>query len=299
MEPKQEMSIGELLEQGLQTASTPLSSKGRGLEDRDSFDHILLTPDETATALRDARERKHYRLIDLEKEARAAEVRRQLTEKWDTNRTRDFMLWRAKRQNQGFELSDMADGSGNIICNIGTVFSLLCYYFSNDPRFVEEGMRQGLYRPDLRKGLLIAGGVGRGKTSLMNLFRVNQRQVFMLKTSAAISEGWATGGDEYLEGLVTPHMLPVNDSDNFYQRFAGLCIDDIGTEEIRNHFGNRKNVIGDLIEARYVTSSTGPLLHLTTNLSWEMLNGHYGQRVTSRLKETMNMIELKGEDRRK
>lgn len=279
----------------IQPQSKSLDSTGQVNE----YDEILLTPDETSEALREARERKFYRLQEFEREARAAEVRRQLTEQWSANQTRDFMHWRAKRLDTKWEFNDFAKPEGGLVCNAKTIFELFCLYFSNDPGFVVEASRLGVYKPDLRKGLLLAGRIGCGKSSLMRLFGVNQRQVYMIKTANEVAEKWLLNGEDYFAGLIKPHMLPVNDVDNFYHRFAGLCIDDVGTEEIKTSFGNRKNVIGDLIEARYHEHAAGPLLHLTTNLNWETLKEHYGARVASRLQETMNMIQYKGEDRRK
>jgi len=256
---------------------------------------IPLTDEEVAVALKDAREKKYYRLLDEEKEARASELRRQLTEKWSYEKTRDFMLWRATRISQNRRLLfDDADGS-----NAGTVFQLLCYYFSNDPMFVELALSSGFKAPDLRKGICLAGTIGTGKTSLMRLFGVNQRQVFMIRSASEVANKWQAEGEDGMSGLYTTHMLPVNDADNFYHRFAGLCLDDCGAEEVKNHYGNRKNVIGDLIEARYFNRACGTMLHMTSNLTTDQLKEFYGPRVSSRLRECMNVIELKGKDRRK
>jgi len=69
----------------------------------------------------------------------------------------------------------------------------------------------------------------------------------------------------------------------------GMCIDDLGTEDIKNHYGNKKNVIGDLIELKYAKKTTGIYLHGTTNLTAEQLKDFYGSRVTSRMREIFNL----------
>lgn len=184
-------------------------------------------------------------------------------------------------------------------CNAGTVFELLCRYFSSDPQYVELATAAGIKRPSLGKGILLGGTVGNGKTTLMRLFCSNQRQVFMIKSAAEVANKWLTGGEEAIIDCYEPKLLPVNDADNFYHSFAGLCLDDCGTEDVKNHFGNRVNVIGQIIEARYFKNATGPFFHVTTNLNADQMKEFYGPRVMSRLREIMNVIELKGEDRRK
>lgn len=233
-----------------------------------------------------------------------AELRRMLTERWSYEKTREWMEKRIIElfSEEKVQFHDVTSESGDFISNAGSVFTLLCYYFSADPHFVILADEMGISRPDLRKGLLIAGRIGCGKTSLMRLFQRNQRQVYTIQSAKEIAWNWRQAGENggaYMERLSNPHMLPVNDMQNFYHRLAGLCIDDAGTEDVQNGFGNRASVIADLIEARYFNRCTGVLFHLTTNLTMKTVKEFYGDRVASRLRETMNVIEYKGEDRRK
>lgn len=255
----------------------------------------MLTEDEISAALRDARERKFYRLKDERAAARSAELRRQLTEHWSYEKTADFMRWRMERKFDEKKLVFIDTKTSNA----GTIFELLCRYFSNDPGFTELALSAGIVDPDLRKGILLSGTVGNGKTTLMRLFAVNQRQVFWLKSASEVANSWLKGGEEAISAYYEPHQLPVNDSDNFYQPYAALCLDDCGTEDVKNHFGNRVNVIGQIIEGRYFKGATGSWLHMTTNLNSDQMKEFYGPRVISRLREIVNVIELKGEDRRK
>lgn len=261
----------------------------------EKFDNIRLTEDEISAALLEARERKHYRLLDEERASRAAELRRQLTERWTYEKTEGFMRFRMAKlfseQNLSFVDSETS--------NAGTIFELFCRYFSNDPKFTELALAAGIIRPDLRKGFLLSGTVGNGKTTLMRLFCVNQRQVFMVKSAAETANIWLTKGEEAISDFYEPRRLPVNDIDNFYQPYAGLCLDDCGTEDVKNHFGNRVNVIGQIIEGRYFNQACGTFFHMTTNLNAEQMKEFYGPRVMSRLRETMNVIQYKGKDRRK
>jgi len=269
----------------------------------ENFEHITLTEQEIAIVLREAREKKHFRLQELERDARAAELRRMLTERWTYEKTRTWIEGRMKTVFPGQKVifEDIQRPNGEIFCNAGSIFTLLCLYFSVDPGFIELAISLGVENPDLRKGLLLAGRIGCGKTSLMRIFQRNQRQVYMILNAKEIAFNWRQADKEvgtYMEKLTNPHLLPINDVQNFYHRIAGLCIDDAGAEDIQNSWGNRASVIPDIIEGRYFNRCVGPLLHMTTNLTMDDLKSFYGPRVGSRLRETMNVIHYVGEDRR-
>lgn len=235
----------------------------------------------------------------LKEEKQKADLRRQrenenralLTEKqWGFEQTKGFMLHRAGNLFEGkFKIDDESQ----------PLFDLLCMYFANDSRFVTMAEKYGIENPALNKGLCLAGNFGVGKTWLMKLFCRNQRQVFHLVSAKVIANTFETSGEDGIEIFIKPQKNPVNDASSFYQTFAGLCIDDLGTEDVKTHYGNRKNVVGDLIELRYSNKATGPLLHATTNLTSDQLSEFYGGRIRSRLREIVNWIELPGNDKRK
>lgn len=271
----------------------------------ETFPDVELSLEEKEEALRAARERKFYRLQEKALDDRRAEMRRQLSEQWSYEQILGFAISRKDRlEADGGRKIDFMDRlkDGKTIENSHSIFDLLCYYFARDPLFTVKANEMGVPRPDLRKGLYLVGPIGCGKTTLMRIMQVNQRRVFLIKSAADIAREWRMAdkeAGEYLARLSQPHSLPSNDPQAFYQRFAGLCIDDLGTEDIANSYGNRSNVIADLIEARYANQAMGDLFHVTTNLPATAIAEAYGHRVSSRLKETMNIIEYRGEDRRK
>lgn len=257
----------------------------------DSYSHIELTEEEICAALIGAKRKKEAIL----EENRIKEIedrnRRFLTEtQWGVKQTDSFMRY---RMDTIFEKKFDIDPDNEII------YKLLCLYFSNDDSFVSIAEELGVKNASLKKGLLLAGTIGVGKTWMMKLFGKNQRQVFSIRTAKNIADLFQSQGEESLQQFLTSPKLPINDANNFFHNNMGLCIDDIGTEELKQHYGNRKNVVGDLIELRYSNGNTGLLLHLTTNLTMTQVKEFYGDRVGSRLRETMNIVELKGEDRRK
>lgn len=272
----------------MQQSQLPASSPKGALE---AYKHIELTEEELQEAILWRKQKKEAVLQQQERERRAQENRKMLTStQWSYQQTRDFMLYRAA---QIFtEKKFILDSSNSV------VFDLLCLYFAADRGFVATAEAAGIRNPSLEKGVMLAGNFGTGKTWLMKLFQKNQRQVYHLKNAKEIADDFEVDGEEAMNTYLNKIKNAFNDKSVFYQPFSGLCIDDLGTEDVKVHFGNRKNVLGDLIEKRYAKGNTGLFLHATTNLTSDQLKEFYGGRVTSRMREIFNFIELSGEDRR-
>lgn len=268
----------------------PPSSKMSQVEILATFDHIDLTEEETAEGLVWAKRRKEDHLKDLERKRREDDNRRLLTGQWAYNTTDYFMR---KRAGELFGDEFKFDGQG------AKFYEMLCCYFSKDPGFIVLAQEMKIKNPSLDKGLYLGGNFGVGKTWLMKLFQRNQRQVYQIVNAKAVADLFEREGEVSMGQFVECPKLPANDLQHFYQPIMGLCIDDLGTEEIKNHFGNKKNVVGDLIELRYSKGNTGTLLHITTNLTGKQLEDFYGGRVASRLRQVVNIIDFKGEDLRK
>jgi DNA replication protein DnaC len=146
------------------------------------------------------------------------------------------------------------------------IVKLLCYYFAEDKKFEELGF-------SLKKGLLLTGGVGCGKTTLMKFFSTNRRQKYAVKSVRDISYQFAEEGFEMIR--------------QYNQRV--WCFDDLGTEGERKHYGDIVNVMKDILLNRYDRNMT---THLTTNLTGDQIRECYGERVASRLREMCNVIEF-------
>jgi DNA replication protein DnaC len=258
----------------------------------ESYKHIELTPHEMDEAIL-WRKQKKEKELELQRLQKIAEQnRRNLTgNQWSYEQTKSFMLYRAS---QIFtEKPFVLDPSNQL------VFELLCYYFSSDVNFLSLATNVGIDNPSLEKGLCLAGVFGVGKSWMVKLFQKNQRQVYFIRNAKQIAKEYQMDGAIASEQYENKFKNPVNDSSLFYQPFSGLCIDDLGTEDIKNSYGNKSNVIGDLIELRYSKGNTGPLLHATTNFTSDQIEAYYGPRVRSRMREIFNFIELPGNDRRK
>lgn len=257
----------------------------------ESYSHIQLTEEEIDEAIIWAKRKK-------EEEMRIESIRK----KEAMNRSEQYNLFnfailQTFMINRGKELF----GDKFIVDeNNEDVFNLLCSYFAKDEKFENYANQFQVQSPSIEKGLLLAGNVGTGKTWLMRVFQKNARQTYWIRSAKTIAQDYLNSLDKKIpDEYLTLFKNPVNDDSVFYQQVSGLCVDDLGAENKKNNYGNVINVIGDMIEERYSKMFTGIFLHATTNLSADELKTFYGERVTSRMREIFNFIELSGPDRRK
>jgi predicted ATPase len=266
----------------------------------DSYSHIDLTDDEYTQALIDAK-RKKVDAIRVEEYRKFQEANRRLRQMtWDFDVIKTFMVNRAEKIFNGKFILDE---------NNEELFDLLCYYFiSDEVNFIKLATKLGVANPTIKKGILIPGKFGCGKTWLMKLFSRNARQSFEIIRAKDISQEFLMEKNKQIPAHYTRLFrnnaaedtdLSYPNEEVFNQMNLGMCIDDLGSEDKKNNFGNVVNVIGDILEARYAEGFTGIFLHGTTNLNAEQLKEFYGGRVASRMREIFNFIELPGTDRRK
>lgn len=267
------------------------------------YSHIELTEDEINEAILTAKMKKDERLKAERNRQIAEENRRIITQAvWTPEEVRNFFLWRA---------GQLYGGNFKLDAHSEPIFNLLCHYFSASSDFLPLAKDFGVKEPSLEKGIALQGNYGRGKTWMLKVFTRNRRQVFKIKRAKDIAADFETLGEEkFDERYLKLEKNAINDRDNFFQTYMGLGIDDLGSEKEKNHYGNKKNVIGDLIEAWYEEWNRMkqhkerkiPMdiyFHLTTNLNAEELVERYTGRVTSRMREMFNFILVGGEDRRK
>lgn len=179
------------------------------------------------------------------------------------------------------------------------VYTNLAYWAMGDSRMTAINPLTGEKMPGrIDKGLYLAGNIGTGKTTAMqilhNLYRLNPYR----KPWAADSV--CNNRIVRAASLVSAYETEGYAGLNEIERSEYLIIEDLGTEPIEAVFmGNRRHVIKQLLEKRgdiqsYVTSVTSniPLGH--TDFS-----ARYGARAQSRAIDMMNYLILKGDDRRK
>lgn len=284
-----EKHISELLSKNQQP---PLTLK----EVLETYSHIQLSEEETDEAIL-AGKRKKEKMIELEKiNQKENENRQKLTAKTTYNIVNGLMRLRMEKI---FSPSFMLDQYNEYL------YEMLCHYFGEDPEFTKKSefvslaQAAGVVNPSLEKGIFLAGNFGVGKTAIMRLFSKNQRQCYEIKNAKDIAIEYKQGGENEMGKYVVKTKAAFEDPSVFYQKNIGICIDDLGTEDIKSNYGDKKNVIGDIIEQKYSQQTCGIFFHASTNLTAEQLKSYYGERVTSRMREIFNFIEVKGTDRRK
>jgi DNA replication protein DnaC len=171
------------------------------------------------------------------------------------------------------------------------VVNHLAKYFSNDTDF-----NKGEF--SLQKGIMIMGNVGTGKSWLMAFFQKNKKRCFTIQSCNQISDDYLIYKEDTERIYSTPIEKPLHDTAVFFQKHIGYCFDDLGTEQLKNSFGNKKDVMADILFSVY-NKKDYTKFHVTTNLNKQDLEERYGSRLFSRFNEMFNIFIYDGKDRRK
>lgn len=164
------------------------------------------------------------------------------------------------------------------------IFHTLCMYFTGDKRFEQMGAGY-----NLDKGLILFGGVGVGKTALMSLFRYNQHASYQVVNCIDITDSYSVHGAKEID--LYRSLKEAESNHPFGHQYIGYCYDDLGTETIpATYFGEKKNVLAEILLGRYARKQDYKLTHITTNLSVEEIEKNYGSRVLDRMSEMFNQI---------
>jgi DNA replication protein DnaC len=234
----------------------------------------ILTPEEIEAAL-EAAKPEVLRMAREEKKAKLAiiEYNRKIKEQSEAYVSADqFMDWilrKAVKTIKNFAVSEREE----------QIYKNLALYFTQDKRCPL----------DLRKGLWLFGGVGCGKTTIMELFSENPLMNYPVVQTSLIADEYKENGGKNLQ--------------RFYD-VPSVCFNDFGfeiEEGSKSHFGNKKNVMAEIIQNSYEFNKEKKFrLHFTTNLNADQVEQYYGPRVRSRLREMCNIISLEGiNDKRK
>ena len=158
------------------------------------------------------------------------------------------------------------------------IFKLLVYFLQDKTN----AEKYGIY---FRKGILLTGPVGCGKTSLMHLvkFFLPGDKRFIIKSCRDISFEFCE------EGYATIRKY----SNQSYNKDIPktYCFDDLGTETNLKYYGNDCNVMAQILLSRYELFTIHKIqTHITTNLNGDEIEEMYGLRVRSRMREQFNLI---------
>lgn len=236
-----------------------------------------MTDEESSEALRRAREDKHFR---LERIAYHEKISQPLVyPKLDADEVFEYARKRCMELVPDFIMdSDTKE-----------IMTLLSYYFSGDIRFEKDGR-------SLKKGIMLLGPLGCGKTTIMKSFCVNSHNPFAFSTCRKVSEKYAQSQKKTDENVgydaiqEYSSLVPIYPQQYFGHELIGRCFDDLGTETMKKHFGNESNVMAEIIMNRYENNDLRNKTHFTGNIDGEEIGDFYGERVRSRLREMCNFI---------
>ena len=162
------------------------------------------------------------------------------------------------------------------------IYKLLVYAIADQ----ENAARHGI---NLRKGILLTGPIGCGKTTLMQL--VNY--FFPRETQYIVKPAREITFEFEKDGFAVINLY----SKGSYFRYGNLpiprvyCFDDLGLEQTPKYYGNECNVMAEILLNRYdLFVSKRMMTHITTNLSASELESIYGNRIRSRMREMFNLV---------
>lgn len=227
-----------------------------------------------AQILKQANSNKNYAIWQEERreKERQEEFNKQeeLKKLWNANQVYGLMRWTSENIYQKQLIFN--DSNRKLI-------SALCFLVSSDKRYETE---LGF---SFKKGLLIRGVSGLGKTFLVKCIEKNE--IKPIKTVSMIEVSYE---------LKQEGEYQIKQGNNRI-----IYLDDVGTEEATiNHYGTKINWFKDFIETVYlrgVEKGFGGLI-ISTNNSFAEIEEKYGFRVRSRCKDMFNIIDVTGEDMR-
>jgi len=170
------------------------------------------------------------------------------------------------------------------------IIDKLSLYFAGS----QDAEKHGL---SLKKGLLLMGDRGTGKTVIMKAFANNPQQSYRLSSVRFISYDFVESGFQVIKSFSVPESIATN---AYGQNLTGYCFDDLGTDEERRRFGDKVNAMGEILLNRY-DSVPHHMTHITTNLNPNAIEQFYGSRLRSRFREMFNQVafDTTAPDRRK
>lgn len=205
----------------------------------------------------------------LEKER----VLKELQDTWTAKNLYKLMAW-TSQNDYGKKLVLKDKDTGN---DFSKLITALCFFISRDARFETE------LGYSLKKGLLIRGVSGLGKTHLVKCISKNGLNPILILSMLDISEEIRINGE-----------IDIN-----ADGFGVIYLDDVGTEEAAaKHYGNVINFFKNFIEGTYHKRKSFEHIMMSTNNSFAQIEQKYGFRVRSRIKDMFNVIDVIGKDMR-
>ncbi len=163
-----------------------------------------------------------------------------------------------------------------------------CRYWNRDPAF------ELLENISLRKGLLVFGSYGTGKTSSFKIIQ-NMSKQYGLRALWFPSISAQEVVDKYNEEKNKDDVIKYYSKGNF-------LFDDLGSETVANNvyqYGKEDIFVRILLNRYRNFEDLGTKTHITTNLNDSQLENRYGRQISDRFVRMFNQLKLDGPSRRK
>lgn len=163
-----------------------------------------------------------------------------------------------------------------------------CKYWNRDTAF------EILENISLRKGLLVFGSYGTGKTSSFHIIQ-NMAKRYQVR------ELWFPSIST--QKVVERFNMAKNKEDVIQYYSKGVFMfDDLGAEKKGNNiyqYGNEEVFVRILLNRYRNFESLGTKTHITTNLNLSQIEQRYGKQLADRFIKMFNLLKLDGPSRRK
>jgi len=163
------------------------------------------------------------------------------------------------------------------------LISWLCLYFSEDPAFEKKQPEWLLTdRPSLKKGIMLIGPNGVGKTFAFEVFH-RLAQFGMLKRYYTMTDGRIVAADIARNGYEAINKYTTGDR----------LFNELGSELSARYYGNNIDAMYEvLFEREKAFNNKLQKTHITTNLSADQLAIRYDTAIFSRLRGMCNIIQF-------
>lgn len=184
--------------------------------------------------------------------------------------------------------------------NLESVISNLCKYFLNEPGELS-----------LYKGIFLYGTIGCGKTMIMNCIQDvisenRMKNFFPIVNCRAVVNEFNEDGFAGIKKYCNAQMVETSATNEIGEKIKKhspfFMFDDLGAEQDGWHYGNKINILSEIILSRYIYfQRIGVKTHATSNLGYDgnEIEERYGPLFRSRMREMFNMVKLEGDDKRK
>lgn len=214
--------------------------------------------------------KKMQPIWDAEKKEREEKERKALLAKYDYRYMYSLIEKHFKSKGHKFDYINESDSYKKYI-------QILCYLMAgHNERLSQIDLKNGKYDP--KKGLLVIGGYGVGKTAPIQALLnnpINPIMFFSLKQIA---------------GMVKENGKFSYDTNHTHKYY----FDDLGSENVVNNYGTKIDWWADDVEKNYLYHLLWPRIITTSNLDMQDIEQKYGERASSRMNEMFNIHRIDG-----